>query len=367
MHLAIVGCGQLSQMIALSGASMGIKFSFVADAKEDICCVEGMGAIVRWQPGDCIEELYKALGQPDCITVEKEQVELSLIEQLQQYCPVRPNSGGFAACQHRHREKQLLDKLAIPCAAYIYGRPDAIERANLPLPVVVKSCRFGYDGKNQWVLRNQQDIDAFNLQAEEEHYIIEALIPFSKEISQVSVRSINGEIHHYPLTENQHSQGILVKSVAPAINISEIVAKKAQDYMRRIMENLDYIGVMAMECFVVEEKLLVNELAPRVHNSGHWTQAGSVTSQFENHLRAVCGLALGSTAIHGVAGMVNLIGTSRAPIELQTASARLHWYGKTVRAGRKLGHINIVDEDYDNLLQQMDSIQSNLKLSESFA
>lgn len=354
MHIGIIGCGQLSRMLALAGIPMGLKFSFIADPTEDSRCVEGLGTVVRRQPGEPAAELYDALGRPDRLTVEKEQVDVSLLQQLQAYCPVHPNPQAFAACQHRHREKQLLDSLDIPCAAYDYGLPSA---AKIPLPVVVKSCREGYDGKNQWQLKSQQDIDAFSDQAEEENYIVEQWIAFDKEISQVSVRAANGEIGHYPLAENYHEQGILKQSIVPAPEISEPQASVAQDYIRRIMESLDYVGVMAMECFVVKDQLLVNELAPRVHNSGHWTQAGSVTCQFQNHLRAICELPLGSTRNFAITAMVNLIGTEKPPLHALTAQTSVHWYGKVVRPGRKLGHINIVGEDYDSLRQQIKLLQ----------
>ncbi|MDE1460799.1 5-(carboxyamino)imidazole ribonucleotide synthase [Spartinivicinus poritis] len=356
MHIAIVGCGQLSRMLALAGIPMGLKFSFIADAGEDSRCVEGLGTIVRWQPSEPVSAIYDGLGQPDRITVEKEQVDVSLLSALQAYCPVHPNPQAFATCQHRYQEKQLLDKLGIGCAAYLYGQPTEASAAKIPLPVVVKSCREGYDGKNQWVLKHQQEVDAFSQQAKEQNYIVEQWIPFDKEISQVSVRGANGEMRHYPLAENRHEQGILKQSVAPAEAISEQLCLAAQDYMCRIMRALDYVGVMAMECFVVKDQLLVNELAPRVHNSGHWTQSGSKTCQFTNHLRAIAGLPLGSTDPHGVTGMVNLIGTIKPPLASLPPNAALHWYNKAVRPGRKLGHINFTGANRESLIRQMEMV-----------
>jgi 5-(carboxyamino)imidazole ribonucleotide synthase len=358
MHIAIIGCGQLSRMLALAGIPMGFKFSFIAEEGEDNRCVDGLGTVVWWRPGTSVRELYEALGRPDRLTVEKEQVDVSLLHALECFCPVHPNPKAFATCQHRHREKQLLDSLEIPCSPYLYGQPSNVSTAEIYLPVVVKSCREGYDGKNQWVLKCQKDIDAFRLQASEEHYIVEKLIPFDIEVSQVSVRSANGEVRHYPLAENHHEQGILKQSVAPAANISESLTLVAQEYICRIMNSLDYVGVMAMECFVVNSQLLINELAPRVHNSGHWTQSGSATCQFENHLRAIAELPLGSTRSSGVTAMVNLIGTEEPPLNSLMAQSSLHWYDKVVRPNRKLGHINIVDENYDSLLKQIDSLHS---------
>ncbi|MBC6428465.1 MAG: 5-(carboxyamino)imidazole ribonucleotide synthase [Cellvibrionales bacterium] len=345
MRIAIVGCGQLSRMLALAGIPMGIKFSFIAEGDEDSRCVEQLGSVVRWQPGannnnNNVGDLYAALGKPLLLTVEKEQVDTDILYALQEYCTVHPNPAAFAACQHRYREKQLLEKLSIPCVDYCYGLPADAQAAGLDLPLVVKSCRHGYDGKNQWVLKTARDLADFLGQAREERYIVERQVAFEREISQVSVRSIKGEICHYPLTENWHERGMLVRSLAPAPGVSASLRRCAQDYVCRIMEALDYVGVLAMECFVVGDELLVNELAPRVHNSGHWTQSGGLCSQFENHLRALFGMPLGSARMPGAVGMFNLIGIERPPLDCAPADGALHWYDKTVRRGRKLGHIN---------------------------
>lgn len=360
MHVAIIGCGQLSRMMALAGIPMGFNFSFIADPGEDTRCVDHLGNVVTWEPNESAEALYERLGRPDRVTVEKEQVDVSKLETLQPHCPVHPNPKAFSACQHRHREKQLLHSLDIPCAPYSYGQPSD---SDVPLPVVVKSCSEGYDGKNQWVLKSQEDVDAFGQTAEEDNYIVEQFIPFEREVSQVSVRGADGEIIHYPLAENRHEKGILIESIVPAPSVSEELSSAARDYMSRIMEALDYVGVMAMECFVVSDnRLLVNELAPRVHNSGHWSQSGSATSQFENHMRAICELPLGSTQNFGVTGMINLIGTEAPPVDALVAESHMHWYGKTVRIGRKLGHVNVVSEDYDSLSKLMAQLQSAAKV-----
>lgn len=351
-HVAIIGCGQLSRMLALEGMRLGLRFSFVADAQEDTRCIDGFGTVVRWSRGDSIADLYQALAEPACITVEKEQVDLELVEALQAHCPVDPNPAAFAACQHRHREKQLLDRLSIPSASYVYNQPAAASVEELSLPVVVKSCRHGYDGKNQWVLKTAADVTAFDEQNEDD-YIVEKWIPFDKEISQVSVRSQNGDILHYPLAENRHESGILKASIVPAPAISGDMAKLAQESLSRIMQDLDYVGVMAMECFVVGDCLLVNELAPRVHNSGHWTQQGSYTCQFENHMRAVCGLTLGDTRNHSVTGMLNLLGTKAPPLDQLAPTSTVHWYNKSVRPGRKLGHVNLTGVDHTDVQAQM--------------
>ena len=171
------------------------------------------------------------------------------------------------------------------------------------------------------------------------------------------MRDRRGQINHYPITENVHEAGILKHSIAPARQIPAATAQAAQDYITRVMQATDYVGVMAMECFVVGDALLVNEIAPRVHNSGHWTQTGCKTSQFENHLRAIAGLPLGGTDNHSIAGMVNLIGNGVPAATALSTHSTLHWYNKTARPGRKLGHVNFCSSSHDELLQQMDQFR----------
>ncbi|MEH6911642.1 MAG: 5-(carboxyamino)imidazole ribonucleotide synthase [Oceanicoccus sp.] len=369
MHIAIIGCGQLSRMLALAGIPSGLKFSFINDgAQHDTSCVDGLGTVVEWQSGDLFSSLYTALGHPDIVTAEKEQLDISLLIGLQQHCTVHPNPEAFAICQDRYKEKQLLDTLQIPCARYTYGEPLDVSIEQLSLPIVVKSCRDGYDGKNQSVLKTQQDVETLkhtftHQKTNIQDYIAEQWIPFDKEISLVSVRAENGEILHYPLTENRHINGILRQSIAPAPDISSELVTRAQAYLASIANELDYVGVIAMECFVMGDKLLVNELAPRVHNSGHWTQSGSLTCQFENHLRAITGAALGSTTHHGLTGMVNLIGTSKPDINQLSSNSKLHWYDKTVRPGRKLGHINFHEQNAEQLLTVMTRVTETTEVA----
>lgn len=362
MRIAIVGCGQLSRMLALAGLPLGIKFSFIHDdLNQNQDCVTGLGIITPaptksattncYDPAD-IEHLYQALGNPDCITVEKEQVDLALLQDLSAYCAIYPSIAAIKACQHRGEEKQLLTSLAIPTSPYLYNVSAQQAVQTLGYPVMVKSCTEGYDGKNQWLIKNltdAQQFDALNIK----DYIIEAFVDFDKEISQISVRHQNGQVAHYALTDNEHEQGMLIHSLAPAENISDELKSQAQSYMTSLLNKLDYVGIMAMECFVIGDNLMINELAPRVHNSGHWTQLGSITCQFENHIRALAGLSLGSTSQIAPAGMVNIIGTERPPFATITENAKLHWYNKHVKPKRKLGHINFIADNRDLLSQQM--------------
>ena len=363
MRIAILGCGQLSRMLALAGLPLGIKFSFINDTGEQATdCVDGLGLIVslpqNWQSEQDINELYNALGKPDCITVEKEQVDVKLLQSLQPYCDIFPNPEAIIACQHRYREKKLLEELSIPTSPFVYCVSAKEALNTLQLPMVVKSCSDGYDGKNQWVLKTMEDVEHFDSLTIQD-YIIEAWIKFEREVSLVSVRAKNGDIQHYALTDNIHEKGILKQSIAPAIEQNNLLTTKAHAYMESLLTTLDYVGVMAMECFVINGELMINELAPRVHNSGHWTQVGSVTCQFENHIRAVSGLMIGSTKSLGTTGMINLIGTEKPPLESLSAFSTLHWYNKSVKPQRKLGHVNFFDKDRENLVRQMNDFQQS--------
>jgi len=362
MRIAIVGCGQLSRMLALAGMPLGIKFSFIHDdINQNRDCVEGLG-IIKQSPSKTkdinrydaqkIEQLYQALGRPDCITVEKEQVDLELLQALAIFCPIYPSIAAIKACQHRGEEKQLLANLGIPTSPYFYNTSAKQAVQTLGYPVMVKSCTEGYDGKNQWLIKNRSDAEHFD-ELNVQDYIIEAFVEFNKEISLISVRSKSGKIEHYSLTDNHHEQGMLKRSIAPALNISDNLKLQAQRYMESLLCELEYVGVMAMECFVIGDKLMINELAPRVHNSGHWTQLGSITCQFENHIRALAGLSLGSTQQISATGMFNIIGTECPPFEAIAENAKLYWYNKTVKSNRKLGHINFIGENQNMISQQM--------------
>lgn len=366
MRVGIIGCGQLARMMALAGLPLGLKFSFVADGgtNTDLSCVEGLGIIVPWQPGQSIDALYQALGKPNVITVEKEQVDLDLVQQLEAYCSVRPSAASIAQCKSRIKEKQLLASLQIPSAPFTYQVDLTQSAATLGLPMVIKSLDEGYDGKNQWMVK---DSDTLNSLAASDSlgdnfgdHLIEQWIPFDKEVSLIGVRGHDGDIYFYPLTENVHRKGILIRSTAPAKHISPKMEAAAQDYMRRLLEAEDYVGVLAMELFVVGDQLLVNELAPRVHNSGHWTQMGATTCQFENHIRAVAGLPLGATTLTSKTGMLNLLGVAVPPMKALSASSSLHWYNKATKPNRKLGHINFIAADYASLDQQMDFAETHL-------
>ena len=240
MRIAIVGCGQLSRMLALAGLPLGIQFSFIQDdIKQSRDCVEGLGIIqkppiklINTNDYDAIqiEQLYQDLGQPDCITVEKEQVDLALLKALATFCPIYPSVEAIKACQHRGEEKRLLAKLNIPTSPYFYNISAVQAVQTLGYPVMVKSCTEGYDGKNQWLIKSQSNAENFD-QLNVQDFIIEAFVAFDKEISLISVRNQSGQIEHYSLTDNHHEQGILMRSIAPAVDISNNLKLQAQRYM----------------------------------------------------------------------------------------------------------------------------------------
>ena len=302
MHVAIIGCGQLARMMALAGWNLGIKFSFLAEEGESTRCVEGLGAIARRSADATAREIFMALGAPDVVTVERENVDLALLRGLAPLCAVRPGADAVAVCGNRALEKGRLDELSLPTAPYRVAHT-ALQVADaadtLGLPVVVKSLTEGYDGKAQWRLHTHADVQDFCRNQTTGNWLVEAWVDFRCEVSFIAARSASGETVIYPPVENLHQDGILLTSVAPAPDLPEALRKQGEHCIGTLLESLDYVGVLAMECFVTDHGLLINELAPRVHNSGHWTLRSEATSQFENHLRAVTGLAPGSTRING--------------------------------------------------------------------
>jgi 5-(carboxyamino)imidazole ribonucleotide synthase len=231
------------------------------------------------------------------------------------------------------------------------------------LPAVMKTRRHGYDGKGQTVIRERSDLERGWVTVAGAPSIVERFINFTRELSIIGVRSLTGEVEFYPLIENHHSEGILRFSFAPAQNVSPAVQAQAEEYARRILGELDYVGVLAIEFFETPDGLVANEMAPRVHNSGHWTIEGADTSQFENHLRALTGMELGSTAVHGVSGMVNVIGQEPKVARLrEIPSVHVHMYGKSPKPRRKLGHITVTADDADGVRGLVAQVRSALAL-----
>ena len=343
--VGILGGGQLARMLALSGAPLGLRFR-VLDTVADACAGQFAPLIV----GDYRDEaaLTQFAAQIDVATFDFENVPAESAQWLSDRVPVFPNPRALSIAQDRLAEKNLFRELGIPVPDFA----DVPDRAALDPPITrigvpstLKTRRLGYDGKGQYRIKMPADVDAawvaLGAQAASVGLILEAFVPFERELSVVAVRGRKGEFRAWPLTENWHVDGVLSASLAPA-RVDDALARTAIAHARALAESLDYVGVFALELFCRDGVLLANELAPRVHNSGHWTIEGSETSQFENHLRAVLGLPLGDTRMVGCACMLNWIGEMPdAAAVLREPGGHWHDYGKEPREGRKVGHATL--------------------------
>ncbi len=342
MTVGIVGAGQLGRMMALAGYPLGFEFLFL---DRDTRTPGGqVGPLLAGEFTN--RELLGALSERcEVLTFDWENIPVEALENLPGKARIAPPLRALAAAQDRLSEKRTFELLGIPTTRYssVDSRAalDAAVRA-IGLPGVLKTRRLGYDGKGQFVLRNSSDLDAAWAALGKAPLLYENLVPFDREVSVIAVRGLDGKIVFYPLNLNVHREGILRLTRAPFG--SAALTRQAQRAARRLLEHFDYVGVLTIEFFVSRGKLIANEMAPRVHNSGHWTIEGAETSQFENHLRAIAGLPLGSTRARGHSAMLNLIGELPARRTL-LAEPGLHWhdYGKEPRPGRKLGHITLVE------------------------
>jgi 5-(carboxyamino)imidazole ribonucleotide synthase len=339
--IGILGGGQLARMLALAGAPLGLRF-LVVDSAADACAGQ-VAPLLRadWRDFAALADFARRV---DVATFDFENVPAETAQWLTGHTHVFPNPQALAISQDRLAEKTLFGEIGLdtPAFAAIDSRADLDAAiAAIGLPAVLKTRRLGYDGKGQALLRKPEDVDAAWASLGSAPLILEAFVPFTREVSVVAVRSRNGEFRHYPLARNWHSDGILAASLAPAPDAGALELS-AVAHARALAERLDYVGTFALELFDHGGRLLGNEMAPRVHNSGHWTIEGAHCSQFENHLRAVLGLPLGDTSARGISVMLNWIG------ELPSAAAVLgetdaHWhdYGKEPRVGRKVGHATV--------------------------
>ncbi|MBN8726434.1 MAG: 5-(carboxyamino)imidazole ribonucleotide synthase [Xanthomonadales bacterium] len=339
--VGILGGGQLARMLALAGIPRGLGF-LVMDGAADACAGEVAPLLTAgW---DDREALQRLAAEVDVATFDFENVPAEAAEFLAGRTRVHPNPRALAISQDRLSEKTLFGEIGLPVPPFAAvddraGLDDALAR--IGLPAVLKTRRFGYDGKGQAVLRGPGDADAAWARLGGHPLILEGFVPFTREVSVVAVRSPGGEFRHYPLTRNWHVDGILSASLAPVPGI-DALERQAAAHARALAERLDYVGTFALELFEHEGRLLGNEMAPRVHNSGHWTIEGAVCSQFENHLRAVLDLPLGDTAARGSSVMLNWIGAlPDARAVLATPGAHWHDYGKSARPDRKVGHATV--------------------------
>lgn len=348
--IGVLGAGQLARMLAIAGIPLGFKFLYVDPSHSSPASLLGEQIVA---PFEDVAALQKLADSSDLITYEFENIPVSVVRKLAQTRAVFPPPKALESSQDRLLEKQFFNQQGIATAPF-YPVDDlpSLEQAIavLKLPLILKTRRFGYDGKGQFLVKSFEDaVTAFN-QLGQKGIIAEGFVKFDRELSCIAVRGIDGATFFYPLVENFHHEGILRLSLAPAQVHAIDLNLQAADQVGRILKALDYVGVLAVEFFEKAGKLIANEMAPRVHNSGHWTIEGAETSQFENHIRAVAGLPLGDPKPRGFSAMINLIGSMPdAAKVLQIPGAHLHDYGKEPRIGRKLGHLTIRADSLEEL------------------
>ena len=369
--VGILGGGQLARMMVLAGAPMGLRFELF-DPAADACGAQV--APLQVAAFDDEAALAAFAARVDVVTFDFENVPARSAKFLAERVPVHPDPDALAVAQDRLSEKTLFQSLGIPLPPFadIRSRDElAAKVAEFGMPCIVKTRRLGYDGKGQFRIRSAADIDAawdtLGSQVEKTGLILEGFVAFDREVSVVAVRGQDGEFRAWPITGNWHVNGVLSASLAPA-QLSAAQHEAAIGYARALAERLDYVGVFALELFCRGEELLANEMAPRVHNSGHWTIEGSETSQFDNHLRAVLGLPLGDTRMLGHACMLNWVGQMPdANAVLGQAGGHWHDYGKQARDGRKVGHATLRDDDAAALAGALERVGGQLDLGEQVA
>jgi 5-(carboxyamino)imidazole ribonucleotide synthase len=326
--VGVIGGGQLGRMLALAGIPLGLSFRFLDPSSDAPAAEVGELLVGAYDDPDLLDRLADGAA---AVTYEFENVPVAAARRV----GAVPAAAALEAAQDRRTEKELFQRLGIPTPAF----------GDVSPPVVVKTRRLGYDGKGQRIERGAY--------AAADDELAEELLDFDRELSLIAVRGRDGETRFYPLVENVHGDGILRTSRAPAADAPQA---EAEEYATRLLDELGYVGVLALELFDVGGRLLANELAPRVHNTGHWTIEGAATSQFENHLRAVLGWPLGSTASRPSV-LFNLIGDVPELQEvLAVEGAHVHLYGKEARPGRKLGHVTLVEPTAERLAALADLV-----------
>jgi len=345
-RIGILGGGQLGRMLARAAARLGFD-CVVFDPDQD--CPAGRSAAqtvtAAYEDLDAVARFAQSV---DAVTYEFENVPAATAQIAAAHAPLRPGVKALGVAQDRLTEKTFLNRNGAETAAFrAVQTVDELTKAlgELGLPAVLKTRRFGYDGKGQAVIRDKSEAAAALAVMNGQPAILEAFVDFARELSIIAARSADGTVQIYPLAENRHADGLLRESLAPA-HIDPCVQEAAEVMVTGVLNALEYVGVIAMELFALGHgALLANEIAPRVHNTGHWTQDACAVCQFEQHIRAVAGWPLGNPAPHHAAHMVNLIGEDVDDWAqwLQIENAVLHLYGKReTRAGRKMGHVNVL-------------------------
>jgi 5-(carboxyamino)imidazole ribonucleotide synthase len=362
--LGILGGGQLARMLALAAAPLGVK-TLVVDSAPDACAAQVAPLLAAdWTDYATLEHFAR---QVDVVTFDFENVPAETAHWLAERVAVFPAPRALAVAQDRLAEKTLFRECGLDTPAFMAVDTRAgldCALATVGAPAILKTRRLGYDGKGQFRIRTLADADAawaaLGAQAAAHGLILEAFVPFERELSVVAVRGRDGDFRTWPLTQNWHTDGVLSLSLAPAPDVGAL-QERATRLARTLAERLEYVGVFALELFVKDGELLGNEMAPRVHNSGHWTIEGAVTSQFENHVRAVLGMPLGDTSARGLSAMFNWIGNlpDAAPL-LASVDAHWHDYGKEPRPGRKVGHATVCAPDAPRLAERLGAVAAVL-------
>jgi len=362
--LGVLGGGQLARMLALAAAPLGVK-TLVVDNVADACA----GQVAPLVVADWTD--YDALGafaaQVDVVTFDFENVPAETARWLAERVAVSPAPQALAVAQDRLAEKTLFRECGLHTPDFMtVDTREQLDQAlaAIGVPAILKTRRLGYDGKGQFRLHALADAEAawaaLGAQAAKHGLILEAFVPFERELSVIAVRGRDGDFRTWPLTRNWHVDGVLSMSLAPAPGIGQLQSR-ATALARTLAERLDYVGVFALELFVKDGELLGNEMAPRVHNSGHWTIEGAHASQFENHVRAVLGLPLGDTGARSLSAMFNWIGElPDASVLLRAVDAHWHDYGKQARPGRKVGHATVCAPDARQLAVRLGAIAAAL-------
>ena len=348
--IGIIGGGQLGRMMCLAAKAMGYKTA-VLDPTPNCPCAQ-VSDIEITADYDDMSAIQKLAGLCDVITYEFENIDYKALAYLEERSYLPQGSDVLKITQHRYREKNAISAMGIPVTDfYLINSAESLKN-HFFYPSVIKTTTGGYDGKGQLVIKSQDDFSAAKKMTEIHECILEKWIRFDKEISVITARSVNGETSAFPVAENIHVDNILHQSIVPA-RISKNLEEKALRYARAIAENLNIVGVLAVEMFVSGDDIYINELAPRPHNSGHYTIDACVTSQFEQHIRAVCGLPLGDTSLRSPVVMVNILGehldeknlSNLDPYLPLLANGKLHLYGKAeAKKKRKMGHLNMLGD-----------------------
>lgn len=356
MKIGILGAGQLGRMLALAGYPLDLRFVFLDPSPEACAAPLGEHLCAPYEDTSALDAFCNGC---DVATFEFENVPGVVAETVARHRPLYPPPQALVAGQDRLDEKKLFDRLGIPVPKYLpVATREALEigAASIGLPAVLKTRRMGYDGKGQFVLRSADDVDPAWDALKGNPLILESFVDFEREVSCIGVRARNGDMRFYPLVENVHAGGILRRSTPLADDPMQTLA---ESHLRKVAEQLDYVGVLAFEFFHADGTLYANEIAPRVHNSGHWTIEGAETSQFENHLRAVAGLPLGSTALRGPSVMFNFIGNLPDTAALAAVpGTHLHHYGKAPKPLRKVGHVTLTARDATELSQRRAQLEA---------